>query len=253
VDMQCLSSFIEVVQLLNKLHCPACIACRIPAVFFPPPYLTERPSVSLSVAPVRLGVVSLPGLPTSSGGLVELVTSAQTAGLLASSGETTLFTVLVHGVDDPVDPRISADSFVLGIDKNNLVILVCRILIDPVGVEDPQVGASATDPSFSGGLQGSLILELIDTLVGGLAVSSTLGSWPLAATPPDTDTVDNIALLGLVSQAASFIRTGGTGSTMDDVQLTELPAADAKQKAEDVGLLLLLKLLDVLESTHFED
>lgn len=37
---------------------------------------------------------------------------------------------------------------------------------------------------------------------------------------------------------------------MDDVQLSKLPASDAQQETEDVGLLLLLELFDIFEGTH---
>jgi hypothetical protein len=75
----------------------------------------------------------------------------------------------VNWIDDPVDARILADSLVLGIDKDNLEVLVGRVLVDPVRVQDAKVGATATNTLLSGGLEGSLVLELVDTLVGGLA------------------------------------------------------------------------------------
>lgn len=45
-----------------------------------------------------------------------------------------------------------------------------------------------------------------------------------AVTPAYTDTVDDITLLGLVAEATSLVGAGGTRCTVDDVQLTELPA-----------------------------
>ena len=52
----------------------------------------------------------------------------------------------------------------------------------------------------------------------------TLGDVLLAVTPANSHTVDDVALLGLVAQSASLVRAGGTGNTVDDVQLTVLPA-----------------------------
>ena len=123
----------------------------------------------LTVAPEGEGVVPLPGLPPSSGGVVELVSTAETTALLAGGGKTTGLAVLVDGGDDPVDAGIAADSLVLGVDKDDLVVLVGRVLVDPVRVENAQVGAAATDTLLSGALEGALVLELVDTLVGGLA------------------------------------------------------------------------------------
>lgn len=111
----------------------------------------------------------LPGLAATSGGLVEAVTLAETAGLLAGGREAARLAVLVDGVDDPVDAGIAADGLVLGVDKDDLVVLVGRVLVDPVGVEDAQVGGAAADTLLSGGLEGALVLELVHTLVGGLA------------------------------------------------------------------------------------
>ena len=107
--------------------------------------------------------------------------TVDTTGLLAGGGETASLTVLVHGVDDPVDAGITADGLVLGVDEDDLVVLVGAVLVDPVGVEDAEVGAAAADTLLSGGLEGTLVLELVDTLVGGLACFawSALLFWPL--------------------------------------------------------------------------
>ena len=53
-------------------------------------------------------------------------------------------------------------------------------------------------------------------------VGGTLGDRALAATTTDANTVDNIALLGLVSETARLVGAGGAGGTVDNVQLTEL-------------------------------
>lgn len=125
-------------------------------------------------------------------------------------------------VADPVDAGIAADGLVLGVDTDNLEVLVGGVLVDPVGVQDTQVGAAAANTLLSGSAQSTLVLELVDTLVGGLAVGGTLRSRALAATAADTDTVDDVALLGLVTKTASLVRAGGARSTVDGVQLAEL-------------------------------
>jgi len=94
--------------------------------------------------------VPLPGLPPARGGVVELVSTTKTTALLAGGGETTALAVLVDGLDDPVDARIAADGLVLGVDADNLVVLVRRVLVDPVGVEDAEVGAAAADTLLGG-------------------------------------------------------------------------------------------------------
>ena len=64
---------------------------------------------------------------------------------------------LVDRLDNPIDARITTDGFVLGVNENNLEVLVCRVLVDPVRVQDTQVGAAASDTFFGGGFEGSLV------------------------------------------------------------------------------------------------
>jgi len=166
--------------------------------------------------------VALPGLSPASAGLVEAVALVETTRLLACGSEATALAVLVDGVADPVDAGVAADGFVVGVDKDDLVVLVGRILVDPVGVENAQVGATAANTLLSGGTERALVLELVHTLVGGLAIGGALGNRPLAATTADTHAVDDIALLGLVAKAAGLVRAAGPRGTVDDVQLTVL-------------------------------
>jgi hypothetical protein len=166
--------------------------------------------------------VDLPGVATASTGVVVAVALVDTTGFLAGGSETTALAVLVDSVADPVDAGIAADSLVLGVNEDDLEVLVGGVLVDPVGVQDTQVGATTTDTLLSGGTQSTLVLELVNTHVGGLAVGGTLGHRPLTATASHTDTVDNIALLGLVAETTSLVGARRTGSTVDSVQLTEL-------------------------------
>jgi hypothetical protein len=54
--------------------------------------------------------------------------AAQTTVLLASRGETTELTVLVHRLAEPVDPWVIADSTVSNIHKDDLKVLVGGVL-----------------------------------------------------------------------------------------------------------------------------
>lgn len=82
----------------------------------------------------------------------------------------------MDSVADPVDAGVTADGLVLGVDKDNLEVLVGRVLVDPVGVQDTQVRATAANTLLSGGTERTLVLELVDTLVGGLAYNRKLFS-----------------------------------------------------------------------------
>lgn len=123
----------------------------------------------LPVTPEREGVLALPGLSASSLGVVVSVALVDTTVVLAGAGKTTEFAVLVDWVGDPVDAGVAANSFVLWVDEDDLEVLVGRVLVDPVRVQDAQVGAAATDTLLSDGAKTTLKLELVDTLVGWLA------------------------------------------------------------------------------------
>ena len=56
----------------------------------------------------------------------------------------------------------------------------------------------------------------------------TLRDVFLAVAPPHTDTVDNIALLGLVAKAAGLVRARRTRGAVDDVELAVLPAPEIR-------------------------
>jgi len=126
-------------------------------------------TLHLSVALEVEGVVALPGLAATGSGLVEAVSLSETTGLLASGGETTRLAVLVNWGNDPVDARIAADGLVLRVDEDDLEVFVGRILVNPVGVQDAQVGAAAADTFLGSRLKGALVLQLVNTLVGWLA------------------------------------------------------------------------------------
>ena len=113
--------------------------------------------------------MTFPGVSSASVGVVVAVALVETTALLAGGSEAARLAVLVHRVDDPVDAGIAADSLVLGVDEDDLVVLVCAVLVDPVAVQDAQVGAAAADTLLSRGLEGALVLERVDTLVRRLA------------------------------------------------------------------------------------
>ena len=94
------------------------------------------------------------------------------------------------------------------VDEDDLVVLVNTVLVDPVRVQDTKVTAPLADTLLGDTLETTLGLEVVDTLADGLAVGRALGDVFLAVTPADTDTVDDIALLGLVAKTAGLVRAG---------------------------------------------
>ena len=162
----------------------------------------------LSVSPELLGVSILP-VGAARGSLLHGLVSAlvHASSLLAGGGETTKLAVLVLSIDDPVDARISSNGFVAGINEDNLEELKACVLAHPVGVEHAQVAAFAGNALLSDRLVSTGSLELTDgTRVSGLTIDTTLGSVLLTATSADADAIDDITLLGLVSNASSLLR-----------------------------------------------
>jgi hypothetical protein len=60
--------------------------------------------------------------------LVVQMSLSESTILLAGSGQAAELAVLVNGVSDPVDAGITTDGLVAGVDENDLVIFVRRVL-----------------------------------------------------------------------------------------------------------------------------
>lgn len=204
----------------------------------------------MSVSPQLESLLSLPGLSSAGGGVVEEMTLVDTSGLLASSSETTGFTVLVNRLADPVVSGITSDGLVLRVDKNDLEELVCGVLVDPVRVKDTQVRSTTSDTLLSSSTKSSLVLELVDTHVGWLTVGGTLWCRLLTVTSADTDSVDDESLLGLVSETSSLVWTRRSRSAVADVLLSVFPTSHSQQETEDVTLLVALDFFQVLVGAH---
>ncbi len=61
----------------------------------------------------------------------------------------------------------------VGVDKDDLVVLVDTVLVDPVRVEHTQVAAPPANTLLRNAPQATLRLELVDTLTDRLAVGGT--------------------------------------------------------------------------------
>lgn len=192
----------------------------------------------------------LPSVTTTSLGLGEQVTLVDTSGLLTSSSKTSSFSVLVNWVDDPVVSSVSSDGVVRWVHQDDFVVLVGGVLVDPVRVQHSQVSSSSTNSLFGGNSQRLLVLQLLNTLVGWLTVSSTLWNRSLSATSSDSDTEDDETLLGLVAQSSSLVWSRWSSDSVDDVLLSVFPTSDSQQESSDIGLLLSLQFFQVLVGTH---
>ena len=76
---------------------------------------------------------------------------------------------LVNRVNDPIDPGITTNGFVLRVNQDDFEVFVCGILIDPIGIEHTQIRTTSSNTLLGSGLQGPLVLELIHSLIGWFA------------------------------------------------------------------------------------
>jgi len=182
--------------------------------------------------------------------MVVAVALPETAVLLANASKTTSLTALVNGLRNPVDARVAANRLVVRINKDNLVVFVNTVLVYPVRVEHTQVPTPTADALLRDAAETPLELEVVHTLAYRFAVSRTLRDGLLPVTSSHSDAVDHKALLGLVSESAGLVRARRARCTVDDVQLTVLPASDTEKKAKHIRLLFLVQLTDVLVGAH---
>merc|ERR1719309_168935 len=207
---------------------------------------------SLSLPAQLETVLPEPGSPPrASLSLVELVSLTKPTRLLASSSQAPELPVLLDGSAHPVDLGISPDSRVVGVDHDDLKVLVGGVLSDPVGVEDPETLEPPPDSLLSDGLKVPLRLLLLhSTRSLWLTIGTALSDRPLPSSPPHGDPVDDESLLGLVAQPAGFVRSRGPWGTVHLGDLAILPTPDPEQVAHHIALLLPVEFGDVLVGAH---
>ena len=150
-------------------------------------------------------------------------TGEEASVLLSSGGKASGISALVLVGSDPVNSGVTGDSLVLGVNKDDFEELEGSVLANPVRVEDSEVSAASSDSLLSNSSVGSARLELVDTLVDGLTVNDTLGDWSLSTTSSDSDSVDHVSLLGLVSELSGLVGTTGSVTLVNDGELSVFP------------------------------
>ena len=166
--------------------------------------------------------------------VVELVALAEAAALPACRRQTPHLPVLVDWLGDPLGVRVSSDSFMEGINEDNLKKFVRRIFTHPVRIQDPQGPTVALRSLLGNRLKAPVNPELVDAMVDGLAVGSALRDRVFAATAAHANPIYHINLLGLVAQPALLVGPGGARSPAQRRKLAVLPAAHPEQKAHHV-------------------
>jgi len=147
----------------------------------------------------------------------------KTSVLLTSRCESSSLTVLVYGVNDPVDARIVSDANVVRINENYFKVFVCCILVNPIGVEHAQVHASTTSALFGNTAKVTREFELVDTSILWLSINNSLWVGSLSATTTNGNTVNNITLLSLVANLVCLVRTSRPLQASNLLALAVLP------------------------------
>ena len=206
-----------------------------------------------AVAPELRGVVLLPDGRDGRADFVGADALVEHATRVAAGRrDAAQLAVLHRRLADPVDARVAADAVVRRVDHDALVVLVRRVLVDPVRVEQAQAAELAPGALLREVAVLALGLQVGDALVLRLTVGETLRHRLLAVSAADADAVDDEALLRLVAQAARLVRASRARGAVDGGQVAPLPVAHAQQEAQHVGLLLLVHLLHVLVAPHPE-
>ena len=145
-----------------------------------------------SVTLEREGVVLLPGGVHRGAQLgVCVPLPVQPPVVAPSRSEAAQLPVLHHRRHDPVHPRVLAHRRVRGVHHDHLEVLVGRVLVHPVRVQNTEPPELPSCPLLRNGAQIALELELRDTLVHGLSIHLTLRYRALAATTSHSNPVDD--------------------------------------------------------------
>lgn len=148
-------------------------------------------------------------------------TLANSSGSLSLGSKTTKFSVLLDTSGNPLVFWVVSDGIVLWVHKDNFEVLVGGVFTDPIGVENTEGTAVATDTLFGNRLKSASELHE-DTLVNWFTHGCTLWYWLLASTTSHTDSVNDETLSGLVTQSTCLFRTSWSRSPVDGVQVSHM-------------------------------
>jgi len=163
----------------------------------------------------------------------------------SSRGESSEFSVLHCGSGDPINSRISPYCLVGWVHQNNFVKFECGILIDPVGIQNSEIGSTSSNSLLSDGFQIPFGFELINTLTLWLSIHNSLPHRSLPASSPHTNAKDHVALFGFVSKSTRLVWTRRTCGPVDCRQLPIFPATNSEKETKNIGLFPLVELFHI--------
>ena len=81
--------------------------------------------------------------------------------------------MFVNWIDNPLNAWIIPDLLMIRINQNDFIIFHGSILIDPIRIQNTQIGIFASHLFFGHTLQVTFKFQLIDTLIFGFAKHHT--------------------------------------------------------------------------------
>ena len=115
-------------------------------------------------------------------------------------------------VGDPLGVRIPSDSLMEWINEHSLKEFVRGIFTNPVRIRDSQSPTVASYLSVGNRLKALSKLQLVSTMTHRLAIGYTLRNRVFEAAIVHMNLIDDITLLGLLSQAVLYEAGWGGGA-----------------------------------------
>src|ERR1041385_3038023 len=170
------------------------------------------------------------------GVLGALAGPAQAAVPLPRRGLAAQDAVAGVGLRDPAQVLVRLDGRVVGVEEDDLEVVVLAVLADPVRVEDLEVGEVLGGALLGDGLRVLPHGDLVDTHLGG---DAALHEALLAqATAAHAGAHDDDALLGLVAEGAGAVEAQRLVDL--DERRAVAPGHEAVPLGGAVGRLVLL-------------
>ncbi len=144
---------------------------------------------------------------------------------LTSRSDTSVLSVLLVVRSDPVDSGVSSNGLMVRVNENDFVEFEGSVLSNPVRVEDSQVAALSSDSLFGHSSVRSGWFQLIDTLIDGFTVNDSLGNGLLSTTSSDSNSIDDISLLGFITELSCLVDSAGSVTFVDDGELSVFPGS----------------------------
>jgi len=207
--------------------------------------------ICLTIATEGDSVVASPGGSSRGSVLVMAMAAIQQASRVASCRRQPSHLSVLHcRLANPVHSWVLSYDLVVRIHHDHLEEFECRILIDPIRVEDTEVGAATSHTLLCDLSEVYASLHLVDSLALGLSVHDAFRDGLLSASSSHSDSNDDEALLGFVPQSTSFVWSSRSRRSVYHFSLSVFPASNSKKESKDVRLLSSVELLKIFISTH---